>query len=315
MYRKLLTGVLLIFPLLFCGVCGAEMSGVTARRLAVTEKKNLEANIATYQARVDELAFDLQKLEREREWLHMRSMRYSDRGEPVPFSMKKTEETTRARIVRWEMEKDRLEEYVQSHLKRLSELSEEVKKGNNGKLPAWWRPDPFLKRYAPEEPPEKVKKEAASKPVASGTGAKGLKKEIAYKVRTTGIDQWVELSEEDGVLKLETRLPILFGPGKSSLSKEYGRFFKKLAGVLKPYPVKVEVEGSADRSRAGKSSSNFTLGAKRADSVVRAMVKYGMNPSAFTIRSKGEFSEGRTGKKKDPMMRRARVTVYFSKTG
>ena len=124
------------------------------------------------------------------------------------------------------------------------------------------------------------------------------------------------MAMREGALTLETRLPILFGSGKSSIAKEYRRFFKKLAGVLKPYSVRVEVEGFADRTRTRgkKASGNMELGARRAASVVNELVKHGMDPARFTIKSRGEYGLP-SRKKKDPMMRRAQVTVIFPKEG
>lgn len=314
MLRKRLT-VALLLGLLFAVPAIAGFGYDTSRELSVGEKDRLETAIGDYGARIHELDLDMLRLRGDREWVTVKILRARDQGRMVPHSLLAAQRRAEEKLQYSQMEKERLQTMIGEHVASLKALDGEVRLSAGGKAPVWWALAPGISGL-----PEAARA-LQKKPLAKQAGEKkaapkssSLRKEVAYKVRTTGIEDWVALKFKGDILTLETRLPILFGSGKTGIAKEYRRFFKKLAGVLKPYPVRVEVEGFADRTRARgkKGSANMELGARRAASVVSEMVKYGIDPSRFTIKSRGEY--GLTSrKKKDPMMRRAQVTVFFAK--
>jgi len=99
------------------------------------------------------------------------------------------------------------------------------------------------------------------------------------------------------------------------VSKEYQSFFKKLASFLKPYDVKVLVNGYADTFpiRTKQYPSNFELGAARAANIIHALVKQGLKPSIFKIETTGEYRfAAKEPSKQKSFQRRAQVTVIFS---
>jgi len=146
--------------------------------------------------------------------------------------------------------------------------------------------------------------------------AQGKISDIALAVKKAGLDDWIEVLNGDGsCAKINNSLPILFSSGSAALSKQYKAFLKKLASFLKPYTVKVYVNGFADPDpiRTAKYPSNLELGASRAANIVHQMVKYGLKPDIFKIGSTGEYRfEAKTSSHKKSFQRRATVTVIFT---
>ena len=95
--------------------------------------------------------------------------------------------------------------------------------------------------------------------------------DIEDAVKKAGLEDWVEVMESDGsCAKINNTLPILFSSGSAALAKEYKSFLRKLARFLKPYDVKIYVNGYADPDpiHTKKYPSNLELGASRAANVV-----------------------------------------------
>jgi chemotaxis protein MotB len=114
---------------------------------------------------------------------------------------------------------------------------------------------------------------------------------------------------------MKTTLPILFSSGSATVAREYKLFLKKLAAFLKPYDVKVLVNGYADTVpiKSKKYPSNFELGAARAANIVHQLVRSGLKPAVFKIASPGEYRfAAKEMSKQKSFERRAEVTVIFS---
>lgn len=141
------------------------------------------------------------------------------------------------------------------------------------------------------------------------------KKMIEAAVQKAGLADWVTINGDETCLRMETTLPILFTSGSAKIAKAYQDFLQKLAKFLKPYDVKVLVNGYADTDpiHTAQYPSNFELGASRAANIVHELVKQGLKPSIFKIETTGEhrFAALEPSPKKS-FQRRARVTVIFS---
>jgi flagellar motor protein MotB len=140
--------------------------------------------------------------------------------------------------------------------------------------------------------------------------------QLQAAVDKAGLTDWVELIGSGGTcLKIETTLPILFSTGSARVAEEYKSFFKKLAEFLKPYDVKVQVNGYADTVpiHNKKYPSNFELAATRAANIVHQFVTYGLKPSIFKIESTGQYRVAAKGMSNQKTFeRKAEVTVIFS---
>jgi flagellar motor protein MotB len=99
------------------------------------------------------------------------------------------------------------------------------------------------------------------------------------------------------------------------VAKEYQPFLKKLASFLKPYDVKILVNGYADTVpiKSNQYPSNFELGAARAANIVHQLVNQGLKPSIFKIETTGEYRfAAKEPSQQKSFERRARVTVIFT---
>ena len=163
--------------------------------------------------------------------------------------------------------------------------------------------------------PDMTKAQSSEKP--SGKAAMPAKLSgIDAAIKKAGLEDWVEiLGGDSGCSKINNTLPILFSSGSAELAKEYKLFLKKLAQFLKPYDVKVYVNGFADSDpiNTKKYPSNFELGASRAASVVHEMVKNGLKSDIFKIGSTGEYRfPSKAPSAKKTFQRRAQLTVVFN---
>ncbi len=141
------------------------------------------------------------------------------------------------------------------------------------------------------------------------------KAKIQAAIEQSGLGDWVEMVGAGTCLRIETVLPILFPTGSAKVAKEYKTFFKKLAGLLKPFDVKIFVKGYADivPIHNKKYPSNFELGAIRAANIVHQLVNYGVKPSIFKIESSGKYRFSAKGTVKQKFIeRRAELTIVFS---
>lgn len=149
-------------------------------------------------------------------------------------------------------------------------------------------------------------------------GAPGSKigyEELRGAIKKAGLQDWVDVVGGGTCVRIENQLPILFASGKANLVKEYKVFLRKLARFLKPYDVRIVVDGYADTDpiHTAKYPSNLELGATRAANIVHELVRNGLKPSVFKISSTGEhrFYANKTSKRK-LFERRAQVSVIFS---
>lgn len=120
---------------------------------------------------------------------------------------------------------------------------------------------------------------------------------LEARIRSARLANWLDLARDTdtGLCTARTALPILFPSGSAKIASNYASFLKNLAGLIKAYPVKVLVKGHTDPDpiKTKKYPSNFELGAARAANVVHSLVKHGVNPSVFSIKSSGQYPGGK----------------------
>ena len=168
------------------------------------------------------------------------------------------------------------------------------------------------------KPKKPEKKEVAVQPkkISSLKGKTSVNRtELLAAIEKAGLQDWVEIQGTGTCLRLETILPILFPTGSAVIAGEYKPFFRKLAELLKPYDVKILVDGYTDTVpiHNKKYPSNFELGANRASNVIHQLVAYGLKPSIFKIESTGEYRfAAKKPSTQKAFERRAEITVIFA---
>src|SRR5262245_89450 len=101
----------------------------------------------------------------------------------------------------------------------------------------------------------------------------------------------VVVRQEQMWLEVEIRTDILFGSGVARVSPAAVPVLEQLAGILKPFPNPVRVEGHTDNVPIKNSEfpSNWELSAARAASVVHLFTRTGMDPQRLEIIGLGEY--------------------------
>lgn len=164
--------------------------------------------------------------------------------------------------------------------------------------------------------PDKKEVPVQPKKVSSLKGKTSVSRtELLAAIEKAGLQDWVEIQGTGTCLRLETILPILFSTGSAVIAGEYKPFFHKLAELLKPYDVKIFVDGYTDTVpiHNKKYPSNFELGTNRASNVIHQLVAYGLKPSIFKIESTGEYRfAAKKPSTQKAFERRAEITVIFS---
>ncbi len=310
----------IIFFLSFQDTGLAEIPKDSFRILAIHEKDILVPAIFQYHSKTLELSQDLLNLRKDKEWVNVKIMHIEDQNRNIPHELKEAGRVLKYKIQLINKKMIRLNSLNRKHLADLLKLDSRVKGKYGSNLPAWWSLDDWvLKLLYPGLKPVEKKNKTAS--VVIGTKVDAIKsdlqlvKDIQGKIKAVELGNWVELISGESRLRLEVQLPILFGSGKTTIAKEYKKFFKKLAWLLKPYQVQIEVAGFTDGSAisGGKYSSNIELGVSRAANVVKELVETGLKQSAFKIVSQGVNPEKNQDKDKlsAAMKRRVEVNVFF----
>ena len=258
----------------------------------------LERILGDYQSQLDVLNEQIHDTRKDFEWLIVKIHRISDSGRSIPKS---------------------LHDSVGLKEKRISQL-EAQKKNLDGTVAK------YRKTYEIKKSREKQKKQIQVKSIpAMNINVKGTDRSnisinlsnIKQAVKTAGLEDWVDviITADGSCTKINNTLPILFSSGSATLAKEYKSFLNKLARFLKPYDVKIYVNGYADPDpiHTPKYPSNLELGASRAANVVHEMVKNGLKRDIFKIGSTGEYRFA--AKSESPtknFQRSAQLVIVFS---
>ncbi|HPG05844.1 MAG TPA: OmpA family protein [Saprospiraceae bacterium] len=97
--------------------------------------------------------------------------------------------------------------------------------------------------------------------------------------------------QENDMLYISVENPVLFRSGSASVNRDAKEIINGIADVLKNNPdVKMIVEGHADNKTIStdRFPSNWELSAARSASVVKALVKAGVEPARLTVAGRSD---------------------------
>lgn len=284
-------------------------------------QEDLENKIESHTKEIKILNDDIKSLETDIDWLVLKINQIEDSGRRASPKLKEAIKQKEKKIETLTKSRNRLEYLVQFYSSGLKPHKGQSSNNNYKpfKLPSVQRkPDVGVRRIQPKVRKREYDTSSMfSAPVENSTNQpESLSRtELQTAINRAGLNDWVELHGAGTCIKLKTTLPILFPTGSAKVAREYKVFFKKLANFLKPYDVKVLVNGYADKVpiKTKKYPSNFELGATRAANIVHQLVGYGLKPSIFRIESTGKYRfAAKTPSKQKSLERRAEVTVIFS---
>ncbi len=140
--------------------------------------------------------------------------------------------------------------------------------------------------------------------------------EVNEMIKTSGGPEAVLEEGEDGFM---IRLPasLLFEKGKAEITNDDAiLFLKRIALIIKKLPnnLALNVIGHTDDRSPGKNSpfkDNWELSTARAVSVVKELIKDGVNPKRLTACGKAEFDPIATNKTEAGRAKNRRVELYF----
>ncbi|WP_026259526.1 OmpA/MotB family protein [Desulfobacter curvatus] len=257
----------------------------------------LEGVIGDYRAQVDVINEQIHGIQKELVWLMGKIDRISDTGRHVPKLLHDSAGLKEKKLSQ-----------LEAQIKHLTNILEKYQKVYD------------IKKNGEKET-DQIKVSFTTDMIDGGGDKSSVSVQaqlpyIEQAVKRAGLEDWLDVMAADGgCAKIKNTLPILFSSGSAALAKEYKSFLKKLALFLKPYDVKVYVNGYADPDpiHTLKYPSNLELGASRAATVVHEMVKNGMRPDIFKIGSTGEYRfAAKMESSKKNFQRRAHLTVVFS---
>lgn len=330
--KTVLSLIMLLTPCIYGAKSWANIPADSSKNLLLNEQKNLTEAVIEYKSLIHEYTMDLMNLKADREWIDVKIKRMEDQKRDVPEILRQAIDNIDEKMVRHKIEMKRLAGLCELHFKEMKTLDARVKKLYGKPTPVWWRwnagaaPWKIRNKSKPErlehlETPHAVSYEAAHdvsrKEAVDHAPAhdSDLLETFEEKIKAADIDNWVSLASGEKGLKLEVQLPILFGLGKTDVVADYKLFLNKLASLIKPYHVVIEVSGYPDNNSSDRKSfvSNMAMGTKRAANVVKELMKTGLPASAFKIISEsGDDSHDRVEKEMSTAMkRRVEVNVYI----
>jgi chemotaxis protein MotB len=300
----ILIGLSLVVPSLF----GANLE-------TVYDRDELARMVELNNRMVGHLDEQMASIQAEIDWLGMKIKRFTDYGRVVPSEMIQSMKLKKSNLASMSRERTRLATLSGDYGARLTRLDAKLEKAKA-----------LARVESAKKIPQKVAGAPSSTAIPSGvsqapasSGMRPVAKighdELTKAIQKAGLQDWVEVIGDGTCVRIENQLPILFASGKANLVKEYKGFLKKFAGFLKPYDVRIIVDGYADTDpiHTARYPSNFELGATRAANIVHELVRNGLKPSVFKIASTGEhrFHANKPLNRK-LLERRVQVSVVFS---
>ncbi len=279
--------------------------------------EQFKKKIESYNDEIQIIDDQIQALETDIDWLVLKINQIQDSGRAASLNQKETITKKENKINALLKNRKRLESMVQNYSaslakkkkEKLSILKEKEKSSDTNKQVVEQKEAKIeTKNIVPQSLIQQKKEKQAD------TYNQLSKAELQAAIKSSGLSDWVEIVGTKACLKMETTLPILFPAGSAKVANEYKSFFEKLADFLKPYDIKVFVNGYADKvpMKSKKYPSNFELGATRAANIVHQLVSYGLKPSIFTIESTGEHRVAAKGiSTQKALERKAEVTIIF----
>jgi len=287
--------------------------------------EDLREKIEIHNREIQVLGEEIKALETDIDWMVLKINQIQDSSRTANTNLKKSITSKEKKVITLQKTKNRLEYLVQHYSAMLDKNKEQELENILRKKTSAYKIEktPALKKKAKINVEETAPKTPVpmSQPVSSSITENPDQYDsispiqLQTAINQAGLSDWVEIIGTGTCLRIETTLPILFSTGSAKVAHEYTSFFKKLADFLKPYDVKVLVNGYADTVpiQNKKYPSNFELGATRAANIVHQLISYGLKPSIFKIESAGEYRFAAKGlSKQKSFERRAEVTVIFS---
>jgi len=276
----------------------------------VYDRKELSRIMKENNRAISDLNEHMALIQGDMDWLDLKIKRFGDYRRKVPFGMVESMEEKKKLLASVSREKARLESLSVVYGIKLSNLGSGFNDIKVAELPDRAKlPDPV--KLPGLEGNYRAESDYSGKCRVSDERFQELKK----AVKKAGLNEWVEVVRIDGCVRIQNSLPILFASGKARVVNEYKDFLKKFARFLKPYKVRIIVDGYADKDpiHTAKYPSNLELGATRAANIVHELVRSGVKPSVFKIATTGEnrFYPQKPLKQK-LLERRAQVSVIFS---
>lgn len=298
----------------------ADMPIDSSKVLSLQEKDMLVEAISNYKGIVHEYQEDMLKMASDREWLVVKMARIEDWKRQVPVELIRARDRIDAKMIQHSSEISRMKSLTEKHLTDLRALDVRVKAAHGNQAPNWWQFDSWI--YGLMYPGKQAVTNEKASVLSSDEYlrqtvqiASPLENDLQTKIKSVELDDWVALVHGPDGLALDVQLPILFGQGKSDVAKDYKPFFKKLAWLLKPYSVRIEVAGYTDSESMNTNpyASSMALGANRAANVVQELIQTGMVPGVFKIISAGDYGDlsPETKELSAAMKRRVEVRVFF----
>jgi chemotaxis protein MotB len=151
--------------------------------------------------------------------------------------------------------------------------------------------------------------EAAEKRAAEAL--KRMSEEVEKAMQGLINQQMITVRRTEQWLEIEIRTDILFPSGVSQVSPAAVPVLQKLAGILRPFPNPIRIEGHTDNRPIATVSfpSNWELSAARAASVVRLFMQSGVEPTRMTAAGLGEYRPVASNDAEDGRNRNRRVVV------
>ena len=112
-------------------------------------------------------------------------------------------------------------------------------------------------------------------------------------------------------LEIEIRTDILFASGAASIGDKAQEILASLAGILKPFPNALRIEGHTDNVPIHTSTfaSNWELSAARAASVVHLFMEQGVDPRRMSVEGFGEYRPAAANDSPEGRNRNRRVVL------
>ncbi len=270
-----------------------NVNTVDTDKYSLTELKVLVGECKSQVRVINQQIHDTQK---NLDWLVLKISHISDSGRNVSYLLTDSVRQKKEKIFLLENRKERLEKALAIYQKAY-----DIRKETDTHTDIWVS-DAAKGKSGIKEPNKSIVQAKLS--------------DIERAIKKADLEDWVEaLGGDGGCAKINNTLPILFSSGSAALAGEYKLFLKKLSQFLKPYDIKIFVNGFADSDpiHTQKYPSNFELGASRAANVVHEMVKNGLKPDIFKIGTTGEYQfAAKTPSSKKIFQRRVQLTIVFS---
>lgn len=126
-------------------------------------------------------------------------------------------------------------------------------------------------------------------------------------------DKLVTVNKGNSWIELQMNSELLFLSGSADLSANSLPVLEKVSEVLRPLPNQIQVEGHTDNLPIGTSKfpSNWELSSARATTVVRQLIKNGINPPRLSAIGYGEFHPAADNTTEEGRFKNRRVSLLI----